>query len=336
VSYRRPFDSARYASFAQGDKGRATCGGFKRENELGARTEEPMRILKALFAIVVVLFVVALVAAGAIWFRAEQIIGARVQLQPLVFSAAGGDATRGAHFANAITGCTGCHGQNLAGGPFITSAAMAILYAPNLTKGAGGIGDRYSDVDFERAIRHGIRPDGSKLFIMPSTAFQYLSDHDLRDVIAFVRSSPSIANATKPRTLGPIAHVLIALGKVSFPADRIDQTATPPATQPPAVDVAYGSYVAHIGGCFSCHGPNLAGGHYEGPPDAPAAANITPAAIGSWTLADFKQTIKTGRDPNKHVLNPFMPWREYAHMSDDEFNALYAFVRSVPPVGMSH
>jgi cytochrome c553 len=291
-----------------------------------------MRILKGLLLVVVFLVVVVLVAAGAVWFRAEQIIGARVQLPVMVFDASGGDATRGKHFATGVVGCTNCHGQNLAGGPFIADAAVAILDVPNLTKGAGGVGDRYSDADFERAIRHGIRPEGSKLMIMPSTAYQYMSDQDLRDVIAFVRSSPPIANAVKPRQIGPVGHVLIALGKIRFPADRVDQTASHPATQPPAVDVAYGRYLAHIGGCYECHGLNLAGGHYIGSPEDPPAANITPAAIGPWTLADFKQTIKTGRDPNKHELNPFMPWRSLARMSDDEFNALYAFLRSVPPV----
>jgi len=190
-----------------------------------------MRILKALLFVVLFLVVVAAVAVGAVWFRAEQIIGARVQLPAMVFDASGADATRGKHFATGVVGCTNCHGQNLAGGPFIADAAFAILNVPNLTKGAGGVGARYSDADFERAIRHGVRPDGSKLMIMPSTAYQYMSDQDLRDVIAFVRSSPPIANAVKPRQIGPVGHVLIALGKNWFPADRVDQTASHPATQ---------------------------------------------------------------------------------------------------------
>jgi len=291
-----------------------------------------MRILRGLLLVVVFLVVVVVVAAGADWFRAEQIIGARVQLPAMVFDATAGDAARGAHFAKGVLGCTDCHGQNLAGGPFMTDATVAIMDAPNLTKGAGGVGERYSDGDFERAIRHGVRPDGSKLMIMPSTAYQYLSDQDLRDVIAFVRSSPPIANATKVRRIGPFGHLLVSIGALPFPADHVDQTAGHPGVQPPAVDVTYGRYLAHVGGCYLCHGLNLAGGHYEGSPQDPSAANITPAAIGSWTLADFKQTIKTGRDPSGHELNPFMPWRSVAKMSDDEFNALYAFLRSVPPV----
>jgi len=291
-----------------------------------------MQILKIPFAIVVVLFVTVLVAAGFVWFRAEQIIGARMHLPPFVFSSAGGDALRGAHLAGSVAGCTDCHGQNLAGGPFIADSSFAILYAPNLTGGAGGVGFFYTDADFERAIRHGLRPDGTKLMIMPSTSYQYFSDQDLRDVIAFVRASGPVANETKPRQIGPLGHVLIAIGAIQFPADRVDHTADHPAAQPPAVDVTYGRYLAHIGGCFDCHGPNLAGGHYEGSPQDPPAANITPAAIGWWTLTDFKRTIQTGRDPKKHELNAFMPWRSLAKMTDDEFNAIYAFLRSVPAV----
>ena len=291
-----------------------------------------MRLLRTLFAVVVVLFAIVLVGAGIVWFRAEQIVGARMHLPPLVFSSAGGDVLHGAHLANSVAGCTECHGQNLAGGPFLTDSSFAVLDAPNLTRGAGGVGYFYSDADFERAIRHGIRPDGTKLMIMPSTSYQYFSDRDLRDVIAFIRASDPIANQTKPRQIGPLGHVLIAMGAIKFPADRIDHTAEHPAELTPAADVTYGRYLARIGGCFDCHGPNLAGGHYQGAPKDPPAANITPAAIGWWTLADFKRTIKTGRDMQKHQLDSFMPWRNLATMSDEEFNAVYAFLRSVPPV----
>ena len=51
-------------------------------------------------------------------------------------------------------------------------------------------------------------------------------------------------------------------------------------------------------------------------------------------LADFKKTLRTGRNPSGRELNPFMPWRTLAHLSDDEFGALYAFLRSVPAVAM--
>jgi mono/diheme cytochrome c family protein len=291
-----------------------------------------MRLLKRLATIVVILVVLAAIVVGGLWKASDGPLSTRVALAALTFSAEGGDIARGAHFATGVLGCTECHGVNLSGGPVTKDAGFGIIYAPNLTSGAGGAAARYSDTDFERAIRHGIRPDGTRMLIMPSTAYAVLSDADLRDVVAYLRHAPAIGNTTPARKIGPIGRMLLLTGKMPFPADAIDQTATHPATQPPALDAAYGRYLAHIGGCFDCHGVNLAGGHFQGPPDAPPAMNITPAAIGTWTLADFERTIRTGRDPSGRTLDPFMPWRTMGRMTDDEFNALYGFIHSVPPV----
>ena len=64
----------------------------------------------------------------------------------------------------------------------------------------------------------------------------------------------------------------------------------------------------------------------------PAASNLTPSALGGWTQAQFATALRTGRDPRGKELNAFMPWRGYAGLSDNEMSALYAFLKSVPPV----
>lgn len=73
---------------------------------------------------------------------------------------------RGAYIYN--TSCAECHGDNLAGTPFFNDAPIAYIPATNLTSGTGGIGSTYSDIDYVRAIQHGISPDGKPLIIMPS------------------------------------------------------------------------------------------------------------------------------------------------------------------------
>jgi len=98
----------------------------------------------------------------------------------------------------------------------------------------------------------------------------------------------------------------------------------------PGVSVSYGRYLARVGGCFSCHGENLAGGHYEGAPSDPPAQNITPGGIGSWRQADFMRALRTGRRPDGSAINPFMPSNTFANMTDDEVAALWQFVRTVP------
>ena len=76
------------------------------------------------------------------------------------------------------------------------------------------------------------------------------------------------------------------------------------------------------------NGANLAGGHYSGSPSDPPASNITPAAIGTWTQADFNRTLRTGRDPRGHELNPLMPWSSYGQLDDDELTALWRYLQN--------
>jgi hypothetical protein len=68
------------------------------------------------------------------------------------------------------------------------------------------------------------------------------------------------------------------------------------------------------------------------PPDFPDSQNLTPAAIGSWQEADFFRAIREGKRPDGSVLADFMPWRTYAKMSDVELSALWAYLRTLPPV----
>jgi mono/diheme cytochrome c family protein len=74
-----------------------------------------------------------------------------------------GSIARGKHIVEAIGGCQECHGEGLSGQIIEDDPAFARLVASNLTPGQGGIGGRYTDVDYVRAIRHGVRPNGGRL-----------------------------------------------------------------------------------------------------------------------------------------------------------------------------
>jgi hypothetical protein len=43
------------------------------------------------------------------------------------------------------------------------------------------------------------------------------------------------------------------------------------------------------------------------------------------------RTLTTGKDPAGHVLNEFMPWRTIRDMSDAELEAIYTYLKTVPP-----
>jgi mono/diheme cytochrome c family protein len=281
-------------------------------------------VLIGIVAVVAICFVILVVTSN-------REIDKRVVVVPPAPVLGHGSVERGKHIFNAVSSCVVCHRNDAGGGPFITDSAMAVLNAPNLTRGPGGVGALYTDADFDRAIRRGVRPDGSRLLIMPSWDYAAFSDDDAASVIAYLRSLPPVDRAAPRVKLGPVGRILVATHKLPFDADRIVDEGVPTASPPPAgTSAAYGQYLARIGGCMGCHGVHLSGGHLAGPPDVPPAANLTPTGIGTWSSADFIRTITKGRDPSGHNLNDFMPWRTIRDMSDDELEAIYNYLHLLP------
>jgi hypothetical protein len=74
-----------------------------------------------------------------------------------------------------------------------------------------------------------------------------------------------------------------------------------------------------------------------GPWGVSFAGNLTPdeTGIGSWSLEQFKIAITKGKmkglEDGRPLLPP-MPWQNYAYMMDEDVAAIYAYLRSVPPV----
>lgn len=252
--------------------------------------------------------------------------------EPIVLSGDSAVFARGEHLVTAITKCGGCHGDNFGGTAFIDDGAFGHIPAPNLTRGKGGVGAARTDADFEAAIRHGVGPDGRALIIMPAEAFATLSDADVSAVIGYIRSRPPVDNELGARRVGPIARMLLTMGAPLQPASGIDQKAAHVSQVVPAVSVEYGKYLAVVGGCTSCHNPSLSGGATPGaPPDEKAPSNITRAGLVDWTVGDFRRALREGRRPAGTAIDTAMPWRYTKLMTDDEIDAVWMFLQSVPP-----
>ena len=58
-------------------------------------------------------------------------------------------------------GCEACHGEDLQGLIYMDNPALGQVITPNLTSGQGGIAAERTDEDLVRAIKHGLRPDGT-------------------------------------------------------------------------------------------------------------------------------------------------------------------------------
>ena len=111
---------------------------------------------------------------------------------------AGVDALeRGRHLVTAVAQCTTCHGEDLGGRVIAEDFWFGRLHASNLTPGRGGIAAR-TDAALVRSIRHGLKPDGRPLLMMPSHYLQRLSDADLNAVIVALRSLPPVDQLMVP------------------------------------------------------------------------------------------------------------------------------------------
>lgn len=168
---------------------------------------------------------------------------------------------------------------------------------------------------------------------MPTASCQYLSDADLADIIAYVKSRPAIDNHLPETDLSrPLGRILFGAGQLPPPdASLIDHSMTHVAVMHPVATVDYGHFIAQTGGCIGCHGAGLSGGAVPGvPPDYPHAQNITPTGIGQWSDADIVRALRVGKRPDGTTINTFMPWPDTAQMTDQEMTALVMYLRTVP------
>lgn len=221
--------------------------------------------------------------------------------------------------------CTTCHGDGIGGADIFNDPALAVIDAPNLTGGDGGVGEQLRDVDWVRAIRHGVDPAGKPLFIMPSRNFYSFSDEDLGQIIAYLKTAPPIDRSSNDRSTTLLGRALLTLGLFGdlIDAERIDHTAPRPIAPSPGVTVAYGKYLADTFGCRTCHGPQLAGGK-DPDPEAPPGPNLTPGGnLAQWDEQAFLTAIRTRQ-------SKWMAFEALNHMTDAELQALWRYLQSLP------
>lgn len=235
---------------------------------------------------------------------------------------------RGKHLVEAVAVCTICHGENLGGKLAFQDSFLGRGYTSNLTRGRGGVGRTYTDADWIRSIRYGVRPDGHGIPFMPSDYFNAITDADLGAIIGYLKSLPPVDNERTQVEINLLPRVLIDLGVFGdlVRAAKIDFQAPRPG--PPKSE---GEYLVTVGGCTFCHGSDLKGG--QGPePGAPSGTNLTASGpLSRWALTQFRSTMRTGVNPEGHGINPkYMPWLAYRNMTDSELEAVWLYLRSFP------
>lgn len=291
------------------------------------------RLTKWIGGVLVAVVAVAVAGAGIVYAASERKLRESFDttVPPIVVPTDSALIARGEHLVRHVVSCTLCHGADLGGAVYMSSAPIGVMAGPNLTTGRGGIGADYTDLDYARAIRRGVRRDGRSLIVMPSEVFTHLSQEDLGAMIAYIRQVPPVDREVPRSGFGPVGRALLAVGKMNILVAGKTPRITPPESVPRDTTPAYGRYLADISGCHGCHGYGLSGGRVAGPPDLPPASNLTPAGIGHWTEADFSRVLREGTRPDGSAVDEFMPWTIFRGMTDAEIRALWLYLRSVPP-----
>jgi cytochrome c553 len=182
---------------------------------------------------------------------------------------------RGEHIAT-IRMCGHCHMDNFSG-QTARVPGLVTLSVPNLTSGMGGVGASNTDLDWVRAIRHGVGHDGRGLVLMPSRVWYYLSNDDLGALIAYLKTLPPVDNELLTTDLETFGRVMLTLGQLPpeiVPnVTVIDHDGPRPFLPEPGVTVEYGEYLANT--CTLCHGSSLNGQTIREGPNVYVALNLT-------------------------------------------------------------
>jgi cytochrome c553 len=213
-----------------------------------------------------------------------------------------------------ILGCTGCHGADLTGHAWIEDPQDAILFTSNLTRAVS----RYSDAQLERAIRLGVRYDGSALWEMPSDLFTHLDEADMRRLIRYLRTVAP-AGVDHPRiVIGPRGRRLIAAGEIKPAAQVVRENRD---RGPPVVSAGdqWARYMIRAT-CAECHGIDLHPRAGDTPPDLVVAS--------AYSREQFHRLLRTGQPTGGRRLDLMatVARGRFAHMTNTEIDAIYDYL----------
>jgi mono/diheme cytochrome c family protein len=253
---------------------------------------------------------------------------------------------RGAYLTYAAD-CGACHtapgGAPFAGGlPFVLP--FGVLYATNITPDPdAGIG-RYTDAEFLRALRQGVRADGTRLYpAMPYASYTYMTDADALAIKAYLSSiNPTKARAPDNDLVFPFnQRWLMGIWSLLF---NPDQRFEPNPAQSPEWN--RGAYMMEaMAHCGECHTPrNLFQAldnrrKFAGTTQAGwRAYNITAersSGVGAFSDTDLSAYLATGHaDGHGTAAGPMGEAvdKSLSHLAPSDIAAMVVYLRSVPAI----
>jgi mono/diheme cytochrome c family protein len=278
------------------------------------------------------LLAIALVLAGKTMGERKMARIITIPVAPLVLTAASPSLEQG-RYLYATRGCADCHGASGAGKEVINSGGMLVI-SPNITLGSNSATAGYQVSDWVRTLRHGVKPSGRPVMIMPSEDYNRLTDDDLAAIVAWVRQLAPVAGRRALVRLPLSVKLQYGVGQVRDAAEMIDHALAPQLPVTAGISLAHGAYVAHS--CVGCHGATLSGGKIPGsPPDWPAPANLTPGPGSAMqrypTPESLIAMMRSGTRPDGSAISKVMPFGSLGQMSEVDVRALHRYLQSLPP-----
>ncbi|MFW7268316.1 c-type cytochrome [Gluconacetobacter sp. Hr-1-5] len=243
----------------------------------------------------------------------------------------------------AIAGdCVACHtapgGKPFAGGLDLKTP-FGVITASNITSDKEtGIGS-WTFQQFDAAVRHGKGPSGNLYPAMPYTAYVKMTDADMADLWAYIRTVPPVSQKVVENKLPFPYNIRAAL--VVWNALFFDRTPfTPDSTRSAAVN--RGAYLVEaLEHCGICHTPKNALGHdssatYQGTSlqgwHAPDLTNNDHTGLGTWSAEDIVTYLRSGT--NRHTASSG-PMTEVIvnstqHLTDADLHAIAAYFKALP------
>jgi mono/diheme cytochrome c family protein len=281
---------------------------------------------------------IALGAAGALIFAAACYGASQTDVQKFE------QIKKGRYLAEAAD-CAGCHTIPERGSPYAGGRAIETPFGDIISRNITpdretGIGN-WSDDDFDRAVRQGIRSDGSRLYpAMPYPSYTKMSRDDVKAIRAYLNTIPSVHTENPPNTLPFPFNIRTALRvwdmlyftKGAFQYDPQK-----------SVEWNRGAYLVQgPGHCGACHTPKsflggdktdqyLRGANLQGW-SIPNITDDPRRGIGRWSVDDIAAYLKTGHNRITAATGPMAEevTLSSSHMTDADLKAIATYLKSVP------
>jgi fructose 5-dehydrogenase cytochrome subunit len=264
--------------------------------------------------------------------------------------AAQGDAAieRGKYLAIAAD-CGACHsapnGKPFAGGLPI-GTPLGTIYSTNITPSANfGIG-RYTEEEFSRALRRGIRSDGAHLYpAMPYTSYARFTDEDTHALYLYFTKAVEPVDARGPETELPFP-MNIRLSMLGWNILFLDTQVFAPDQQQSAQWNRGAYLVEGAAHCGTCHTPRgflmqeqtgrALSGAQVGPWYAPNITSDPASGIGSWSREELAAYLRNGHLRGKAQAAGSMGEaveHSFQYLSADDVDSIATYIKTVPPIG---